>query len=532
MFKLLKRSALSLRSTTSLNGLVSRRLTAGAWLTEQMFVAGIMIGVAGAVADFLWSEYERLQASTISAEYELALLGSRTLIANRYSDIINDLYAAAGTSGSAIKAYSISDLESAGVLPQDINIGGALKKKLGQDYALLVRLVDAASAAVPQPTLQMTALDPGSTGSIDPMWVNNDEVDGEAEIEAVLVSYGAASQKRSFVNQVALNVDAALVGAMADATTAKGMTASYTMDVSPYLSATEAPALGSLVGIVALSGYGVIGHAEVDDPSGDELHRCANVDPSSVEYIACMAGNDVYTDIVFNPYDTNGDTIIDYYPSIRNLSLIDCGNGGAMGDGTEFIVDCPESRFTGDLTVEGADIQLGDVSINGDEIAVDGDTFVSRATGETVLSGDRVVLNINGGVDLAEGILDARYVVPEELIAKPICPAFARDGVTPVAPRLYAQVSGFSDQYGRPIAGVRAWGSDEGANWRLKMIAYIAQDECANTAASPLPVGTPLIGDVPDHAYCSSQGAVPDGDADVWWVGPSNGIATIFTRCY
>lgn len=520
------------RPITSARALSLRKR--GALLMEAALSLSVLFAFFLVSVDVLREEDQKRKTITIASEHEVILDASRTFVENRYFTILQDLFAdAVAVSGPAMRAYTIAELQTEGYLPATFGADGAIGRLYNQDYALIVRVVDAADTALPQATMTDTDLDPLGTGSISNVFVNNDTFDGEAELEAFLVSYGGTAMTRGMGGNIISRIALPYSGFVATTGTARGGYGNFSVDMSQFAALPEYPTDGHMASIVSLSNYGIVGAADGDPTIRDALRRCTELDISSPEYASCLSSNEMYNNVVLRPYDSDGDTIIDVYPAIRNVTMLDCAEGGATGTASAFTIDCPQVNVTGNIDVAGTDNVIGNFETDATSLYFDGDQILTRLNTpdgmENRITADRYLLD--NGIDLSEGILDAGYRNPGQTVPKPSCPTVAADGVTPVQPRIYVQPASYTDEWGRPIVGVRTWGEDSGSDWTIQMLLYINQDACVSSASSPIPYGTNLDADeIPVHASCSSGGG--EGDADVWTADPSQAITTYFVRCY
>ena len=523
---------------------VLRRRRQGGLLLEAILALGVATSLIGLSASYMASEKQRQEETMIASEQDILITASRAFLQRRYNETLTDLFDVASSTGSAIRTFSMADLVGAGFIPDSFN-GGVLAGMDGQRYALLARAVDRADTATPQATMTLSDIDPGATGTIDPILTDGDFTNGEMEIEAVLVTYGGNPLPAATGGNVIGRMESAYGGYVQVAGKTRGPYANFEMDLTEFSGLPEYPSAGHFAGIVALSSYGVLGEGGAE-LIVDPLRRCANLAITSPEYDTCVASNEVYSDIVMRPYDSDGDTVADVFPALRNVTILDCAEGGAAGIEDEFRVDCTTTRLSGDFIAEGDNADIGAMSVRSDRIGFAGDDVVVRQTlggvDENVLHGDRAILDgVNGGQDLSEAITDSKVVRATDTVAKPSCPAVAADGVTPMVPRIYVSPAAYADSNGRPTVGVRAFAEDSGANWTIRMMNFVAQDFCTNDASNPLPMGTPTFGNgAPDSPNCTSfdaAGAVvgpdrSDGAADVYEFSFEYAAAIVQTRCY
>ena len=489
----------------------------GALMLEAILAIGIATSLIGISAAVIRSEQIKQERMLLASEGATILGASRSFISQNYADLQTELFAAAGSgTGGALITISADELVERGYVPPAFIGSGILNKLHGQEYALLVRAVNRADAGSPQATMTLSDLDPSNTGIIDQPLRDRDPSNGEMDIEAILVSYGGEALSRGDGGDIVGRMESSYAGFVTTEGETSGPLANFTLPLDAYVDLGEYPEVGRFASLVALSNFGVLGADGTGDGVQilDPFHRCDDMDLGSVAYAECLDTNEIYTDIVINNHDDNGDGTINVFPAIRGLTEIECGTGTAEGVADSFLIDCALTRMTGDLLVEGDDIQLGSVHIQEDSVAFAGEDIVQRvgtgASAENHLRADRLISNaINGGQDFSEAVIDSRVVFAGETISMPQCPATTLSG-QPMEPRIYVTPAAYSDPEGRAIVGVRAYAEPDGMAWRVRLMAFVGQDFCTNTPANAIP-----------STYTTQSGA-PSG-APV--AAPGNGVS-------
>lgn len=548
----------------------------GSFLLEAVLATAVLMSFIGLVAVIMQDEGKKQENTLLAAEQKMVIEAAQDFVAERYDEIRSERLFA----GDGISTVEIPELVQEGYLPAIFDNGTALSRLFGQNYHLLLRAVDRADTGVPQATLIADDLDVNLDGVVDPVFTDGNPDNREVEIEAVLVTRGTESVPPGRAGDIIARMEMLNAGYVETAGSTSGSYGNFSFDLSEFSPTGLAPDAGGFASVVALSSYGALGGEGPGADSGtipDPLRRCEGMDPSMAEYSDCLAGNDVYTNIVFNGYDSNGDTVDDVFPALRNLSTVDCMNGSTVADAGEFLVDCNLTRLTGDFIVDGNEIDLGPLTVRDEQVLFSDRQILRReqytdAGGqnfdETVFTSDRIVAaginQANGGQDMTEAVFDSRVTTAGDILTKPTCPEYSITG-QPMAPRIYLTPAAYADLGGRPVVGVRAFADDyntvtgmndpNGDAWKVRLVLYVAQDFCT----ADVNVDTPLdmnqlvtagdgwlpddnSGAAPevDNGRCSTFNSatgelindVGDGKADIYEVPASLGAVTIQTRCF
>jgi hypothetical protein len=543
----------------------------GISLLEGVFYVALVGSLIGFSASFILEEQRRQQEILVAREFSLVMQGAQNFVSARYEDILEELYQEASLSGGAAhKSYSVADLSDRGFLPLSfLDGGGALDRLYDQEFRLLTRAVLAADTAVPRSTLTVADMDPGDQGSIAEDLIDGDPVNGEVQIEAILVSAGGVPIPTQTGAPITTRTERSNAGFIETGTEARGPYGVFSFDVSGFAGGDGYPdeTAGRFAAIVSLAGFGVLDASGMstlgplqDLSLQDAFRRCEEIltdpalDRNSPIYLECRdTTNAIYGDIIIVNYDTTGDGVPDVFPTIQgttritmsppvdttgdgvpdvlstleNLRVIGCGSvGPGTGSETELTIECDLTRATGTLIAENF---LMDTSTGTRPLAVELEVAGSR---EVQVSADRFLM---GDTDLSTGIFDVQILASGETIVKPDCPATTPDGSFLVEPRVYVLPAAFSDPAGRATVGMRAFAEDEGTEWRVRLYQYVSQDICTFTFSGgpyPAPGNCALIAGNPLNPDNDPALGNPDGVSDVYEVGTDYGRVLAMTRCF
>ena len=467
----------------------------GATLLETVMSLAMFGALFGLANSFLQHESQRQQAIVLGRE-----LGFMTGIMQDYVSInydgLRDRLHADGVDG--LLAVSMVEIASTGYLPS--NMADA-RNSFDQQYHLLLRGVDRSDRHNPQTTLDNNAMDSDMDGMLDDRLTDNDPVNGEMDLEAILVTTGGTQVGALLGSPAVVSAEMFSAGFIEEGSTARGPYGVWELDVSPFVKMTNAPSQGHFVSIVAASGLNVIDNAS--DRTGDGepstmLDRCPGA--TAALLASCLRDNEIYTGIVLNsfdadddgnldtfgsimgvynlemgsPVDADNDGSADTYSAITRLSELSC-NDGMPGSRTaqSLLVNCPDVAFTGS-GVFGSDVSVsGDVNVTG---AVDADRF--RAA-------------VIGNQDLTKGVYNVSILPmdPTPSVTKPSC----LDSTS--QPRIYAAPVSFISQAGDPILGIRARAVDNSTHWSVHMEASVDRDNDSDGIADVI-----VLDSTNDHA--------------------------------
>lgn len=527
----------------------------GAMMLEAVLAVGVATAMIGVTTAIISSEHDKQTAKLLGNEGSVVIEAARMFVAQNYAELQTELYEEARSGGgNAIFELSAADLVERGYLTPAFEESGVLNKLHGQEYHLLIRAVDRADGGTPQTTLTRADLDPGNNGYIDPAMTDRDPANGEMDIEAVLVTSGGDPMRSGMAGNVIQGYDSPYAGFVNRSGTADGLYGSFSLSLAPYSGLSGYPTEGRFASVVALSNYGVLGANNLNEgivPGA--LDRCDGLDTTSTEYLNCLANNNMYTDIVFNPADTDGDGNVDKYPAIRGLSMVQCIQDADENTTADlFLIDCATTRVTGNLDVRGNDNTIGQLATTEDTVTFAGAGFLQRqeiggVDKNVIMTNRTMMMDVNGGQDLAEAIVDSRVVFAGMDVEKPHCPTHSIGGF-PMLPRIYVTPAAYSDPEGRAIIGVRAFAEDkDSTTWTVRLMAFVGQDFCTNSTSDPIsfPYTLASTGNAnapsgaPVHSQCSTF--APDGtimidrsddQSDVYELNADAGAVLVQTRCY
>lgn len=562
------------------NTRAQNRRRRGSLLVDIMLGMTIIMSLVGLSAQYTGQQSEHTRQLQIATEHDALLRGARGLVTVKLGEVRRKVFADGGVS-----VYSMNDLSQQGLLPPGFD-GGVLRRIYGKDMSLLVRAVRRNDTANPKATMTLAQMrDPSDPSRINPILIDGVTSNDEMDFEALLVSHGGTPIPRSAGGGIISRMESPFGGYMTTNTLASGSYGSLQINTTPFNALSQRPRQGDLASVVALSNFDVLAEGKLKDA----FLRCEGLNTGSDDYQECLGNNRVYTDLILQHSDTDNNGTPDRFPALRGVTALDCApDGTTTGTASQFRINCATTQMTGNLNVTGNTTVSGNSTVAG-SISVAGKTnvvgplrttasrmnfeekpFIERrnlgGVPNDVLTGDRVQMaTMNGGQDLAEAVISSQVVRPEALVAKPQCPARTLDGAHAMRPRIYLSPIEYADPFGRPIVGVRAFAQDAGSNWRVKLMAIVAQDICTSNFNNPIPISaisnTPMqfsrplydyLGNpngthdferyYPVHSQChswTSEGEPTtatagrkDGLSDVYTLGANNAVVLAQTRCY
>lgn len=534
----------------------------GAFMLEAVLAVGVATAMIGVTTAIISSEHDKQTAQLLGNEGGAVIEAARMFVGQNYADLQEELYeqSQSGGGSGALLEFTTADLVERGYLTPAFEESGVLNRLYGQEYHLLMRAVDRSDGGTPQSTMTRVDLDPSNAGIIDPALLDKDPSNGEMDIEAVLVTSSGQNIRAGMAGNIIQGYNSPYAGFVNRVGTADGLYGSFSLPLSPYSSLSSYPAAGHFASVVALSNFGVLGGDNIDQSVvPGALDRCDGLDQLTNEYLNCLSNNNMYTDIVFNPVDSDDDGAVDKIPAIRGLNMVQCINGGTNSNmqANIFLIDCGLTRASGNLEVDGFDNKLGNLETTETTVEFGGSEILDRRTiagsEKNVMTPDHFVIKdynragSTDGQDLSEAILDSRIVFAGNTVDKPNCPATSASGF-PMEPRIYVSPAAYSDPEGRAIIGVRAFAEDVSPTvWRVRLMAFVGQDFCTNTTSNPIQfpytLATDSNGNAPSGAPVSSicSTFTPDGvvatdrsdeQSDVYELNNDAGAVLVQTRCY
>ena len=440
----------------------------GATLLEaalSVVMFGSLLALANAI---IASETARHRNIALGLDLGFMTESAQAFIAGEYETI--KLGLAGLPQGEAAQAIPLQRLVSSGYLPNSFLDAGEHANSYGQAYRILVRGVNRADGNFPKATLAVSDIDSDSDGSVDGHLINGNALDGELDLESVLVSTGGRQIPPQHGNPAVVAAKTATVGFIQESNIARGPYGNWEMDIQDYAGLPGYPAIGRFVSLLSLSGHGVLGvggnrTASGSGYSGHPFERCAGL--SGALLSECAENNAVYTEIAFdssssNPngygkidnvftmemggeIDEDSDGTPEFHSAILDVSEISCpgGTSGTLASGT-LLIDCPTGKFSGSLDV-GASVSAS--------------RFLARSI---------------GGQDLTKGVYTARVVSmqPETAIAKPVCSDPGSN------PEIFAVPAAYASPQGIPLVGVSAFAVvNPDGDWNVRLEAAIDADE-------------------------------------------------------
>lgn len=558
----------SLKNSTSVAALAKNHTSRGISLLEGVLYLALALSLLGFTAKFIADQQEtqeNIQTSSILRDLTDA---GQLYMSGEYNDIRESLIGGVGSPAATVleRLVPLTDIAALGYFPATMLPDDRITDNFEQNYAILIRGVDANDGTTPQDTLTRGEVIDG-TGNIDPDMIDGNPANGEYELEAILVSYGDEIVPQRRGGPITNGTGRSTTGFLPerfdgdpDSFESFGPRGGFQFDLTGFsddiLAGEGVPVFpqpegGRFVSLLALSNFGALtagGLVPGEDGSTDgvflrceEILATAGLNQNSADYQACLNNNEVYDEIVFNndfnPAFRSAIREVDVVEftadgtgTIDNLAAINCGTPSALPTSIDNLsINCGVS--IGDFnTALIPGFGVGDLGVTGtarvnNAFRVDGFTSLGgnattegtlTANGPVVINESATLSTVNGGQDIREGIFRAYRQGSDTTIPKPICPAG-------FLPNILTSVAFYSDPQGRGSVGVGSFTEDEGANWRLRMVMFLDEDICDNGALGPYL--DPTIS--PGANGCAGG----DGAADIYEVPASNGMVTAQTQC-
>ena len=464
----------------------------GATLLEATLVLALFGAFIGIANSILANETEKQRLIALGRDIGFMTNAAQQYVTAEYKTIRDQFLF---DSDEAMHTISMSDIVTAGYLPRAVLSNGRHRNSYGQQYHLLVRAVNRNDTAYPQTTLTISDIDTDEDNEIDSHLVDGIGANNELDLEAILVSKGGDSLGPLKGHPAMLSAKMFSVGFLEKSTIAKGPYGVWELDISAYRSLDEYPEHGHFVSLIAASGFGNLHQTNISDPASETLtvfDRCPNATGELLT--SCLAGNDIFTEVVFNNLDSDSDGTPDNFGTISGAYHINFGKPvDSDSDGNSDIfaeIACSDHNSStivnSSLTINCAKVTfIEDVNI-GSNLTISGDTNVSGTVEAT-----RFLAGAIDGQDLAKGIYFADIVAmhPVTHITMPVCNDINSE------PKIYAVPAAYSNPNGYPIVGVRAKASVDGNSWIVRMQVAIDRDSDDNDMADTVELNT-----VNDHA--------------------------------
>ncbi|MYG09700.1 MAG: hypothetical protein F4170_02455 [Rhodobacteraceae bacterium] len=426
------------------------------------------------------SNDQRQKAISLGKETAFITRSVQKYVGFEYDRLRDDLVAS--SSNQLLMSIGMDTINEAGYLPHAVLEGGTFRNSFGNRFTLFLRGVNGNDVTSPQATLSIADVDPDNDGRVEEHLLDGVIANGEYELEAILVSSEGKEVEPHMGSPAVVASKLFSAGYVQDKNTARGPYGVWEMDISSYRDLTHYPGEKQFVSLIALSGNGVFGYPDTDDDKEVEtntyLDRCINT-LGSVRAV-CESNNELFTEVVFNSFDRDGDGFNDSFGSIRNLYQLEMGSPvDSDGDNIpdifsvinnlhgigcrsnnpntttdELTLDCPEVKLTGDAKIE-RDL------IVGNQLTVEGDTRSQR-----FLAG---ALNDQ---DLTKGIYHAELIRMDgdTTIAKPACLDTGSE------PQIFVTPAAFAIGSGHSLVGIRGLASEEINSWEVGLKAIISHD--------------------------------------------------------
>jgi len=458
----------------------------GTTLVELVLYISIAALIMTFSIGLMREEQVRSERSTLAAELQQVTTAAQTYVSANYENIRDHLLNDTAAGGPLIRVYSMNAPVAQGYLPAIFAQGGSAPKSFvgSLQYGIAVRAVLRGDTAVPPATQQRTAalIVAGSDPPrFQPQFVDNryqvDPVTGtvtnnEIDLEALLITISAdpcvivpAAHGPRIVAQSETNSAGYVTGlgsgqsipagCSADvannlawtgtgagtALTATGPYGGWRLPLEPYqgvtLTAAEFPdrdgqvfnnrtavQAGRFASLLALPNRPPLSESAKIARDGDNALRCNGLPPNSAQELECRQSDQMYADLSFTSWDSNGDGDDDVFPGLADVNRIDMAlkldadgnpvatvgpaqvtnvlslsctddNDAVTSEPGRFKVDCPETQMQG-LVVTAAATFASSVAVAGEVSAesakVDNELVVGvgGTTGKIILNGENM----------------------------------------------------------------------------------------------------------------------------------------------
>jgi cell division protein FtsL len=433
-------------NTTALTPSASKR---GISLLEGVLYLTLALSVLGFSASFISQQKEIQENIQVTSTLRELTDAGQLYLSGEYDQIRENLAGTAADPASTVleDVITMQDMADFGYYPAAMVSGGEFEDLFEQNYAILVRGVNANDGSVPQATLTRGDVVDG-TGIIDPDMIDGDPANGEYELEAILVSYGGNLVPQLRGGPITNGTGRSSTGFLperlpgdADPIEAFGPRGGFAFDVTGFsddILASEGTAFfpqpdgGRFISLLALSNYGALNSAGLVPGEGGTtdgvFYRCNQIlettglDQNSSEYQDCLNTNEIHDEIVFNTsFDPTFKAAIrnvneiefeaDGTGEIQNLAAIHCGTASGLPTSVDNLrINCGTTIGPfdtallpgfgiGDLGVSGTARVNGAFRVDsytslGANVDVDGNASIA---GNTSIGGDATVTG-NAGV--------------------------------------------------------------------------------------------------------------------------------------
>lgn len=511
----------------------------GALLLEAALAVGVAASLVGLSVSISTEQERRANSATIGLEKRLVIDAARAFVAERNSELLEDLFQSAVTSGGpGGLSFDVGDLVTAGFLDTSLVPGNSLDRFHQQQYVLLLRPVFREDLTIPAASLDELDMDPFGAGAIDPRFLDGDLSNGELGIEAVLFSRGGTPVPLGQGPRVLDATQRINAGFLSSDTISRGAGGTMNFNITGFQGFAEYAQIsqGRFASPVALGSIGVIGDSggsTIPPELREVFLRCVDVDTLTSAYTDCITApkNEVFTDIILTPFDSNEDGTVDRFPALLGATRILCGSPeGSEADPVDpdaFLIDCETTRLNGVLDLTGSEVRFA------------GDTLVETreldGTDETVVISDRLAMRGPGGdIDLATLPFSSQQVAAGTSIPVQDCPSVDVNGIS-LEPFASASVAVAMDPWGRAISGSFARARRNGTDWDIGIFYTVNADFCDSTFGDPIDIRSTFSNpndpnsagrffdptDRPDNGRCGdATNTAFNGFADVYELFP------------
>lgn len=321
------------------------------------------------------AEQQRRNSVIVTGTLQQAIQGAQLYVATEYDNLREELFDpddAGPTSGKQMLLV-VTDIPDGFFPPTFDRDDNALTRYHDQRFALLLRGVLRSDTDSPMATITPNDIDhelvPGTLGDeiaveyIDGTFTVDDSgtvTNDEFDIEAILLTHGdkpgdaydgiPPNDANRIVAQSEVQTAGILMWTDSDGNIlpvadgekpsgvdnrllAMGPNGGWTMDVMPFVELFETdpdkmyqPRASRFAAPIALSKFGVLttagNPAEQEDPDG--LSRCADIPRDNEAYADCIAPDEsaLFSSLVFNAWDSDGDGRIDQFPGFAGVGGI------------------------------------------------------------------------------------------------------------------------------------------------------------------------------------------------------------------
>ncbi len=426
------------------------------------------------------SNDQRQKAISLGKEMAFITRSVQKYVGFEYDWLRDDLVAS--SDNQLLMSIGMDKINEAGYLPHAVLESGTFRNSFGNGFTLFLRGVNGNDTTSPQATLSIADVDPDNDGSVEKHLLDGVMANGEYELEAILVSSEGKEVEPHMGSPAVVASKLFSAGYVQDKNTARGPYGVWEMDISPYRNLFHYLGKKQFVSLIALSRNGVFGYPDTDNDKEMEpntyLDRCINT-LGSIR-AECESNNELFTEVVFNSFDKDGDGFNDSFGSIRNLYQLEMGppvdsdgdnipdifsvinnlNGiGCQSNNPntatdELTLDCPEIKMTGDAKIE-KDLVVGD------QLMVEGDT-----------RSQRFIAGVLNDQDLTKGIYHTELIRMDgdTTIAKPDCLDRGSE------PQIFVTPAAFAISSGHSLVGIRGLATEETNSWEVGLRAIISHD--------------------------------------------------------